>query len=257
MLESAPNFRDIGGYATADGATVAKGRIYRSQVVAAPTPSDNETLRRIGVRYVCDLRGSRERANAPSRWPEGHPPLERNLDIGVDVRAGSERLLAILIEDPTAAGVRRMMELNYSLLPGAFADGRLGLFLDDLLQGDKFPAVVHCTAGKDRTGFVCAMLLLALGVPRETALHDYMLTERFIDFDTMMANSAHYLKAIVGDRVEPDEDMLRMLCGVEPDYLNASLSVIERDFGSVEGYLAQTAGFDAGKRERLRAMMLG
>ena len=257
MLESAPNFRDIGGYATSDGATVAKGRVYRSQVVAAPTAADHETLRQIGLRYVCDLRGARERASTPSRWPEGHAPVERNLDIGVDVRAGSEQLLAILVEDPTAAGVRRMMEMNYSLLPRAFADGRLGLFLDDLLQGDKFPAVVHCTAGKDRTGFVCAMLLLTLGVPLETVRHDYMLTERFIDFDTMMVNSASYLKAIVGERVEPDDAMLRMLCGVEPDYLNASFAVIERDYGSVEEYLAETAGLDAGKRDRLRAMMLG
>jgi protein-tyrosine phosphatase len=257
LLQSAPNFRDIGGYPTADGAIVAKGKIYRSQVVAAPTEADHETLRRIGVRYVCDLRGARERANTPSRWPEGVAPVERNLDIGVDVRAGAERLLALLIEDPTAAGVRRMMTLNYSLLPQAFADGRLKLFLDDLLDGDNFPAVIHCTAGKDRTGFVCAMVLTALGVPEDSVIDDYMLTERFIDFDTMMTNSAHYLKAITGDRISPDDAMLRMLCGVSPDYLAASFAVIEEQYGSVDGYLEETAGLDAAKRERLRELMLG
>ncbi len=255
MLACAPNFRDLGGYATADGATVAKGRVYRSQVVAAPTAADLKTLSRLGIRYVCDLRGTRERANTPSRWPQGLAPVERHLDIGVDVRAGAEQLIAILVADPTEAGVRRMMMVNYSLLPRAFADGRLGRFLDDLLEGDKFPAVVHCTAGKDRTGFVCAMLLQALGVPMEAVIHDYMLTERFIDFDTMMANSVQYLKAIVGE-MEPDDAMLRMLCGVDPDYLGAALTAIERDHGSVDAYLAETAGFDAGKRERLRAMML-
>lgn len=256
MLECAPNFRDLGGYATADGATVARGRLYRSQHVGAPTETDLETLRRIGIRYVCDLRGTRERQSRPSRWPKGATPQERHLNIGVDVRAGAEKLVEILIADPTAAGVRRMMEVNYSLLPNAFADGGLGLFLDDLLEGDKFPAVVHCTAGKDRTGFVSAVLLLTLGVPMETVRHDYMLTEQLLDLTDMMANSAGYLKAVIGEQLEPDDAMLRMLCGVSPDYLTSAIDTINQDYGSVEGYLEQTAGFGPEKRERLREIML-
>jgi protein-tyrosine phosphatase len=71
-----------------------------------------------------------------------------------------------------------------------------------------------------------------------------------------MAASAAYLKGIVGDKLEADSEMLRLLCGTSPDYLNAALGAIERDYGSVENYLAQTAGFDAAKRERLRVRLL-
>ncbi len=256
MLDCAPNFRDLGGYATVDGRTVARGRVYRSQVIVSPTEHDQQMLRQIGFRYVCDLRGARERSLHPNRWPEGMTPRERSLDIGLDVRAGAERLLAILVDDPNAAGVRRMMMVNYSLLPNAFAGGKLGWFLSDLATGDGFPAIVHCTAGKDRTGFASAMLLTALGVSRESVMHDYMLTERFIDFDRMMDNSAHYLKSIMGEQAEPDEAMLRMLCGVEIDYLDAAFAEIEQAYGSIEAYLELTAGLDAATRERLRGLML-
>ncbi len=255
ILASAPNFRDIGGYASLDGATVRKNRIFRSQLIASPTEGDLAKLRAINIRYICDLRGTRERETSPDRWVDEPPPILRHLDIGMDVRAGANELLGIIAADPTAGGIRTMMMRTYSLLPRAF-EGRLGLLLDDIVAQGPFPALVHCTAGKDRTGFVTALLLLTLGVPIETVHYDYALTEKYSDMDRMMAASAHYLKGIVGDKVTPDTEMLRMLCGTSPDYLDAALATIARDYGSIEIYLEQTAGFDASKRDKLRELML-
>jgi protein-tyrosine phosphatase len=255
LLACAPNFRDIGGYQTEDGRRVGSGRVFRSQVVLNPSPDDFATLRRLGIRYVCDLRGAREAAMAPCHWPDSPPFETRKLDIGADVRAGAELLLDIMIADPTARGIRRMMLTTYSLLPRSF-DGKLGLLLDDLLTGERAPAVIHCTAGKDRTGFAVAVLLLALGVPMETVRHDYLLTGRYLDLERMMSASAQYLKSVVGDRIEPDDAMLRMLCGVHEDYLDAALGAVVRDHGSVLAYLEATAGFDAAKRDRLRDLLL-
>jgi protein-tyrosine phosphatase len=255
ILTCAPNFRDIGGYAGADGATVRAGRIFRSQLIARPTEDDKAALRRIALRYVCDLRGQHEREVAPNLWLEAPPPAVRNLDIGMDVKAGAGELLGIIAADPTVTGIRRMMMRTYSLLPGAFV-GKLGLFLDDILASGDFPAVIHCTAGKDRTGFVTAMLLLSLGVSREQVHYDYALTEQFIDMERMMAASAQYLTGIVGDKVTPSHEMLRLLCGTSPDYLNAAFAAIDRDYGSVDAYLEKAAGFDAAKRTALRRLML-
>jgi protein-tyrosine phosphatase len=255
LLTCAPNFRDIGGYTGADGATVRGGRIFRSQLIANPTEADKAALGRIGIRYVCDLRGMHEREASPNLWLAEPLPTVRNLNIGMDVKAGAGELLGIIAADPTVHGIRKMMMRTYSLLPTAF-EGKLGLFLDDILAGGDFPALIHCTAGKDRTGFVTAMLLLSLGVSRDQVHYDYALTEKFIDMERMMAASAAYLQEIVGDRITPDREMLRLLCGTSPDCLEAAFAAIDRDYGSVANYLEKTAGFDAAKRERLRGLML-
>ena len=255
ILASAPNFRDIGGYQSADGRTVRHGQVYRSQLILKPSVADLETLRKIAIRYVCDLRGEHERQVAPNSWIEQPFPVLTHLDIGMDVRAGAGELLGIIAGDPTVNGVRRMMMFTYGLLPHAF-EGKLEGLLNDMIAGAQTPMLIHCTAGKDRTGFLTALILLTLGVSLDEVHYDYALTEKYTDMERMMSASAAYLKGIVGDRVEADTEMLRLLCGTSPDYLNAALASIERDYGSVENYLAETAGFDAVKRERLRVRLL-
>jgi protein-tyrosine phosphatase len=234
---------------------VRHGSVYRSQLIQNPADADLATLRGLNIRYVCDLRGEHEREGAPNSWIEQPFPVLAHLDIGMDVRAGAGELLAILAADPTVSGVRRMMMFTYGVLPRAF-EGKLGPLLDDMIAGEQLPMLIHCTAGKDRTGFLTALILLSLGVSLEQVHYDYALTEQYTDMDRMMAASAAYLKGIVGNRISADGEMLRLLCGTSPDYLNAALAAIERDYGSVENYLARTARFDAAKRERLRERLL-
>jgi protein-tyrosine phosphatase len=255
ILSCAPNFRDIGGYTGADGRKVRHGRIFRSQLIVHPTEADLATLRRIDIRTVCDLRGEHERETAPNSWIEKPFPVMRHLDIGMDVRAGAGELLAIIAGDPTVRGVRRMMMFTYGLLPRAF-EGKLGPVLDDIVAARDMPTLIHCTAGKDRTGFLTALILLSLGVSLDEVHYDYALTEKYTDMDRMMAASAAYLKGIVGEKIEPSPEMLRLLCGTSPDYLNAALDAVTRDYGSVTNYLAKTAGFDAVKLEKARVNLL-
>jgi protein-tyrosine phosphatase len=255
ILASVPNFREIGGYTGADGRKVRHGRVYRSQLIQKLTDEDLAKLRAINIRYICDLRGEPERKKAPNAWVEEPMPLLRHLNIGMDVRAGTDVLLGMVTAEPTVNGIRKMMMFTYSMLPGSF-ERKLGPVLDDMLSGRDFPMLIHCTAGKDRTGFMTAVILLTLGVPLEEVHYDYALTEKYSDMDRMMAASADYLKWVVGDSVPITDEMLRLLCGTSRDYLNAALGVIETEYGSVQGYLERTAGFDAAKRQKLRGLLL-
>ena len=166
-LEGAPNFRDLGGYHTRDGSRVRRGQLFRSQSLAYLTDADVDALHDLGVQLVCDLRSDGERRRSPNRL---HPQFDgERLEIGIDadLRANGNPFLAAIASDPTPAAARRVMLSIYSDLPNAFAVIWPHL-IDGLLERERLPALIHCTAGKDRTGFACALLLLALAraVPR-------------------------------------------------------------------------------------------
>jgi protein-tyrosine phosphatase len=253
LIAGAPNFRDLGGYETADGRRVRHGVLYRSEALALSDASDRAALAGLGIRFVCDLRSAHERETAPTAWPPDRAPETLHLDVGMDLRAGNAALVRILAADPTVRGVRAMLMASYGAMPRAFAPGLRG-FLDALLS-EKLPALFHCTAGKDRTGFLGAVLLETLGVPRETIRYDYALTSRYSDMPRMMRTAAVYVAALTG-RDDHGADMLETLCGTDPDYIESSFAAIARDWGSTEAYLRAVAGFGAPERTRLRDLLL-
>jgi protein-tyrosine phosphatase len=252
LLAGAPNFRDLGGYETIDGRVVRHGLLYRSEALSLTDPADIAALGALGIRFVCDLRSGRERDAQPTTWPDAAPET-LHFDVGMDLRAGNAALADILAADPTARGVRTMLIASYGAMPRAFAAG-LRPFLDALLAR-KLPALFHCTAGKDRTGFLGAILLDALGAPRETIHRDYILTSRRSDVQRMMATAALYVGAITG-AAEHDREMLQVLCGTDADYIDAAFAAITRDWGSTEAYLEAAAGFGPAERASLRDLLL-
>ena len=114
------------------------------------------------------------------------------------------------------------------------------------------PAVFHCTEGKDRTGFAAAVVLLAVGVPFETVLQDYLLTNQ----RTARARRWNALRVFVGTlfRVKPHQ--MKDLLEARPEYLEAAVSAMKHSFGSVEGYLREGLGVDEESRKSLRAVLL-
>jgi protein-tyrosine phosphatase len=166
QLVGATNFRDVGGYPTTFGGTVRHGLVYRSGALHALTDEDRIVLRALGVRTTFDLRTHDERSAEPTAAPFLHPvhaPLSsgRGLGEGTDHHDG-------------AAVLRDL----YSglLTEGA---GTIGAILLTIAHGSSAAAVIHCSAGKDRTGVVIAVLLLALGVEEQAVLDDYELTSQF------------------------------------------------------------------------------
>jgi protein-tyrosine phosphatase len=238
-------FRDLGGTLTADGRRIRNGRIFRSGDLSALTQADLDRLRSLGIRLVCDLRSEFERTARPSQWPEDLQ-TERLIAGLLDVRTGQLDLRRMLIEDPTPAGVRRMMLATYEALPAAAAPLLPQLFAR--LANNQLPALVHCSAGKDRTGFVCACIQHTLGVDRETILKEYLAIREHLVADAMASRISEHLRASVGDAAA--ERMVKVLSDVDADYLDAALAAIVRMHGSLDRYLA-SAGLTTGLRQRL------
>jgi protein-tyrosine phosphatase len=252
-LNGLPNFRDFGGYATRDGRRVRQGVLYRSQAFAGATEEDLEYLAGLGIRLVCDLRSELERGHAQDRWPIGAPPARLYLDIRNDVRAGQGELIDTIRSQPNPAGVHRGMMLIYRGMPAAFAPVLPQLF-DRLLEPAQLPVVIHCHAGKDRTGFICAVILAALGVAHEHILADYLLTAQRIDRMRLSLELVETFSEFVG--LPMTAESLQVALDVRPEFLDAALHALDADYGGIDGYLHDVGKLSAARRERLREILL-
>ena len=174
LLPSAPAFRDLGGIA-AGGGLIRRRRLFRSEALLHLTEEEKSTLAGIGLRTVCDLRSPLERdAHACMGWL---CPLPRRMsfDLSAELDAGTAAALDRMQADPGPAAALQIMLSTYEYLPRAGAAALRALFAG--LAAGETPLMIHCSAGKDRTGFVSAMLLTALGVPREGIYKDYLRVE--------------------------------------------------------------------------------
>ncbi|WP_018989714.1 tyrosine-protein phosphatase [Aromatoleum toluclasticum] len=252
-LDGAPNFRDLGGYRNGEGRVVRHGQVYRSDALTWLTDRDLGILRELGIGLVIDVRSAHEKHTQPSRWHAGSPPEVLSCDIDADLRAGTQPLISILRARPDREGARAMLRTTYAVMPAAFAGHLAGLFAR-LARSDCPPAVLHCTVGKDRTGFVAAMLLFALGMPREVVYEDYLHTARVARNPRLEETLGDIVRSQVGR--EPDAAMLDALFGVEAEYLDAALRRIDQEYGSVDRYLRVAGGLDDDTRAGLQARLL-
>lgn len=243
-LPSGVNFRDVGGYTTDDGRAVRWGCVYRAGSLAELSDADVAYLGRLGLRLACDLRSADEVARQPDRLPPG--ATHRHQEIVGEV--GRLRRVVTLyrkrhrVQELLADVYRVMLDQN-----GAVFAGVLRLAADPANR----PLVIHCTAGKDRTGLTVALLLRALGVPEETVVADYTLS-----------NNAY---GVLAGRLRPEmarlyalgfgEVQLRPFLLAEARTLQDALAYLSRRYGSVAGYL-QRAGLDQDTLDRLREQLL-
>jgi protein-tyrosine phosphatase len=244
-LQGGQNFRDLGGYRTADGRTVKWGMLYRSGSMHDLTPADFTALAARGIRTVCDFRDNKERASAPVAWPDAHVPavLADDYDLDLDLRAFAQPGL----DGPKA---RAIMAAFYTKLPFQFAGAYRRMFAE--LAAGHAPLAFNCSAGKDRTGVAAALLLSVLGVPYETVAEDYLLSNR--TFDPTRAVATDPRAAAFYRQLPPDA--LKALMGVDRSYLDAAFAAIRARPGGIEGYYRDQLGLDAAAIRKLRAAYL-
>ncbi|OHC96986.1 MAG: protein tyrosine phosphatase [Sphingomonadales bacterium RIFCSPLOWO2_12_FULL_63_15] len=243
------NFRDIGGLPTRDGGQVRPGILYRSEGPASFLADHHAELADLGFRTVADLRSDMEREKAPHDWC-GADCRILDLDMNTDLRAQGEDMWMTLGRDPTEARAIAVMTHNYGLMPQAFLP-HVAPMVDALLAGDT-PMLVHCTAGKDRTGVVIALILDLLGVPRDVIAEDYRRSDVFGQNLVMSGHLKGDLEKTFG--FVPPDDMVAVLIGVHADFLNRALDVVASQWGGIDDYF-KAAGVDAARRAALRQIL--
>jgi protein-tyrosine phosphatase len=203
----------------------------------------------LGVRLVCDLRSPQERTKHPLRWV-GEPPRIAELAILPDVRTAGAEIMRSIAEDRTGGYARNLLLENYAAMPAAFEDGFRSL-VESILDQGELPLLISCTAGKDRTGFVCAVLLRAVGVAHEDVVVDYLQSNDVFDAEGIRVALSAWLDS-PRDLSEAVLDALK----VHAEYLGSAFAAIERSDGNLDTYLERTAGLDRRRRHALRAALL-
>jgi protein-tyrosine phosphatase len=236
-LAGASNFRDLGGYAGKDGRTVRWRRIFRSNHLGHLTESDIAVLRGLGLKSAFDFRGAEERSTAQCAISEitvHSLPVEPTVVAALRARLANGRALSpsdgIEVMRESYVGYVRQNTQRYRSL---FAH----------LLEDSAPLVIHCTAGKDRTGFACALILHALGVSEDVISEDYLLTNRYYRRDPSASNDL------------PD-DVRQVLSSVQAPFLAAAFEAVCADYGDLEQYFSEGLGLGRNERAALQARYL-
>ena len=250
-IAGAGNFRSLGGLVAHDGRRIRPHFLMRSDRLCQLTAEGWQQLAATGLVTICDLRSREECALHPNAVPRELGFSELTCEVRNELR-GNRTLLEMLVERPTAEGAQAVMQEIYRRLPHEMAPvlNRIGA---RLLEGGA-PLLIHCTAGKDRTGFAVAMLLHALGVSRDEIERDYMLSSGWLHAPIHRVSLAKGLAATLPAHAV--DAVLDPMLGVRESYLRAALDRIANEFGSTDGYLDAAANLDASKRERLRELAL-
>ncbi|MET0458596.1 MAG: tyrosine-protein phosphatase [Ilumatobacteraceae bacterium] len=234
------NLRDLGGYPAAGGGTTSWGRVFRADALHKLTEADLDTFGILGVQTVFDLRGDVERTEFPGPVESVHVPIVgRPADAPAPARP----------TDMTPEDGERMLRdmyvgiLEHSAVP-------IGTILRSLADPDHVPAVFHCHGGKDRTGVVAAVLLLALGVDRETVLDDYEATRRYRRIEDQQDSLAN----ILASGVSPEAAV--SVLGTPRWAMAAAVDAVDDVYGGIEAYVLGPVGLTPDELAALRARLV-
>ena len=252
LFEGIHNFRDYGGYAARDG-RLKSGVLWRSGQHGGATPADLAGVAELGIATVVDLRGDSERQMMPCLR---HDDFDGLVLFAPGETAGSE--LAPHEEAgrgiTTADEARAAMTRLYVNMP--FRDvlvRSLNLYFEALATREG-ASLLHCLAGKDRTGLAVALLHRLLGVHEDDVMADYLLTNAAGDQKRRIAAAGDSIRERYGAQIT--DEAIEMLMGVDATYLDAATRSIAERFGTTERYAEEVLGVDAARRDALRARLL-
>ena len=249
--EGIHNFRDFGGYAIAGGARVKPGLLFRSGQHMEATDDDLALVDSLDIRTIVDLRGNAERSNFPCRRSDSFcaevihhdgetasaPPLDVVAGSGITPEKARQRMLALYTRMPVNPAMISMF-------------GRYFKALDQRDGG----SLVHCFAGKDRTGIAAAMVLQVLGAHHDDIVDEFMLTNAAPTTEVL---TRQYLPRMEAHYGPIGAEAARNLIGVRPEYIEKYISQVGQSHGSFDGYIQNIIGVDEAMQERLSARFTG
>jgi protein-tyrosine phosphatase len=257
-LVGAPNARDLGGLVNAAGRRVRAGVLYRSGALGRLSGDDVAALGARGIGWVIDLRDRSEISAAPpDRLPAGNTPKVRHVPVFDPAHPVFTYVSAVLMgNDVTAvAEVESSPEAMLAIYRWFVADpnARTGFATAVRMIGDAGgdPVLFHCSAGKDRTGWLTAVLLEMLGVDRDVVVADYLATNDY--------SRATHLKIMEAMRARGrlvDPDRLLPVFEARHEYLMAAYAETERRYGGMDGYIRDGLGITGDEASAIRKTLL-
>lgn len=238
-FEGAINFRDIGGYPAGPGRQTRWGRIYRSDSLAELTALDLERLDALGLYGLIDYRLPEEVLAKPDRLPGGHGI--RTLNPGFLPEKTQDMLERIGSGSITTDEVIAEVTHHYTLFAKRHITNYRAFF-ELVLEADGKPVLIHCTSGKDRTGWGVALMLLAAGCPDEVAAEDYVLTNTY----------RRDVRFLFKDAIA--SEALDVLTSARPVYIATALTELRRLHGPADDWM-DVLDLDAADRRQLRALL--
>jgi protein-tyrosine phosphatase len=258
-LVGAPNARDLGGLVTVDGGRLRRGALLRASALGRLSDQDVAALSKLDLSLVIDLRDPSEiRVAPPDRLPEPLPPT-RHIPVFDAAHPVFTYISAILLGHGGAdyAGLREqgtpaaMLAIYRWFVADAGARRSFGAALRAIAGAGGRPVLFHCSAGKDRTGWLSAVLLELLGVDRSVIVEDYLATNGYAQ-----AVNLAIMDAMRARGLAVDPDTLLPLFEARLEYLSAAYAEVEREFGGVGGYVHAGLGIDRATIAALRGAVL-
>jgi protein-tyrosine phosphatase len=254
QISGALNFRDLGGLQTADGRVVRSGLIYRSGELNSLTDADLKVLASLKIGYIFDLRTDAERAAAPTNWIVDKPAIV-NISVGFDAKEDPGASMKLLFSE--GFGAAQATAAMQSATAKIAVDGapEIGRILRSLGRGEE-PAIIHCTAGKDRTGVVSAILLKLLGVPMDAVYSDYLRSNLAAPAQLMRLRDARGKSGMPSGLAAMPMESVKILMGVDSTFLDAAFHAIDAKYGSFQNYVQEGLKLTPADVEALRAHLL-
>lgn len=210
------------------------------------TGEEVQRLRALRIGLVCDLRREEERRRVPQAGVSELGAEVLHLDVNRGrMRADVQSLVQQLLAAPKVAHLHTLLQHTYRDMPAAFHGVCQPLF-EQLVAPERKGALIHCTAGKDRTGFLVALILLALDIEPEAIFEDYLRSASPSCLQAFADHGRGMLTKLLA--CEPDPELVTVISGVHRDYLASALDQLRQDYGTVEAYLTQALGIDASRR---------
>lgn len=260
-MEGVRNTRDLGGYRTRDGRRIRSRRLIRSGQLHDLTQRDKEILtREYSLAVIVDFRTQAEKAESPDPGMRGvtyiHNPILEEKTLGITREKETDHdIVGMVLDglgDGKEAGVEYMKNIYGNLITNPFSVKQYSNFFRILSKQETGAVLWHCTAGKDRAGTGTALLLEALGVPREQIIADYLKVNEFL---------AEGISQSVKELVEKTGnarlgEQLRMLFSVQEDYIQTIFGKIDREYGGIERFMKEEMGLAEDFQEALREKYL-
>ncbi|MEE3240595.1 MAG: tyrosine-protein phosphatase [Pseudomonadota bacterium] len=269
-MSATANFRDYGGYLTQSGRQVMWGKLFRTGHMGEMNDRDIAVLSQLNIRAVCDFRRPEEAAKQPSLLPQGLRPTA----IPISPGSAIDFFSAISEQAIDEAKIDAFMQdINHDLVINHQPSYRA--MFDQLLASADAGSIIHCSAGKDRTGFGGLLMLSALGVSDDDIMADYLLTNQYVNIEREIARwTVNYgtdqtkigiadsdkvkaaREAINAHQGEFTHQALAVILKVKASYLQTAVDTIREEFGSTISYLEQQIGLSSSELSRLKAAYL-